>query len=235
MTLTVISSDITALGAAFSPISGSTNLILEGVTVTSTGGTAIVNNVLNLSEISVNVGGTVAGYDTGIRLNSDNAFAQGHSVVVQETGSVLSDQSYAVSIEGYRGSLTNSGEIYAAREAAVYMDGSIFTLENYGIIASLGPSDNGASAIRTTGGVTDGLIVNHGVLSAKSEYAATVHLYNSAGPNQIVNTGQIKSGGTAILGSAGRETVTNSGVIQGNVDLFTGDDIFDGRGGTVIG
>ena len=56
-----------------------------------------------------------------------------------------------------------------------------------------------------------------------------------AGSNQISNLGLIEGAGLALQGGAGTDHLFNQGRIIGNVHLGAGNDLYDGRGGTVTG
>jgi Ca2+-binding RTX toxin-like protein len=91
-------------------------------------------------------------------------------------------------------------------------------------------------------GVAYGIVVNNQGLGSIAGEKAAIDLSgieDSSQQSKITNSGSISidslSGHAAILGSAGQDIVTNRGIIDGDVELGGGNDVFDARGGKVNG
>ncbi len=85
-----------------------------------------------------------------------------------------------------------------------------------------------SGTIRTTSTPTQGIIGNGG--------SPAVTLFSSSlGKTELQNLGTIESKGKAIRGYHGADLITNQGTIIGSVELNSGNDLYDGRGGTVTG
>lgn len=76
----------------------------------------------------------------------------------------------------------------------------------------------------------DNVMVNHGSVTSQ-----TIGITSNGDGDKIINHGTITGLVNAVLGGAGAQTVMNSGTMHGLVDLGSGNDVFDGRGGTVLG
>ncbi len=73
-------------------------------------------------------------------------------------------------------------------------------------------------------------------INAGNAYGNDTGYYGSSGVDKIINSGFLgTSGSTAINSINGEDQVYNSGTIQGHVLLGLDNDLYDGRGGTVIG
>jgi Ca2+-binding RTX toxin-like protein len=148
---------------------------------------------------------------------------------VLNTGEITANGWGGIYASGDSNIVTNSGEINATYTGIEFYG-------NVGSIANLGRISVGGAGMWVTG--DNCLITNEGTIvgrTAESDRAAIV-LYTDAGTsNRIVNHGDVVSGLNAFLGMAGAETVINQGTMNGHVVLGGGNDIFDGRGGTVVG
>jgi hypothetical protein len=76
-------------------------------------------------------------------------------------------------------------------------------------------------------------LTNSGLI--RSSAANGIVLQSQAGETiTVLNTGSIKGNGSyAILGGAGSDRVTNKGKITGSISLGDGDDLYDGRDGSI--
>ncbi len=115
--------------------------------------------------------------------------------------------------------ILNTGIISATDYQGVYFgnDGHVLFLENYGTIETLG-----VTAIRAADGNDE--VHNYGTIIGNVDL--------EEGPNVFVNTGILRG---VFLGNVGIDTVSNSGHVTGDILLGLGNDVFDGRGGTIDG
>lgn len=110
----------------------------------------------------------------------------------------------------------------------VRMLGSDLDLRNDGMIRA-----KGEGVIIGTYGADTSTIVNHGTIESDSAPAISTYT-TSTGTLVIRNYGEI-SGEASYRGLAVTEKVYNNGVMNGYIDLGSGDDLYDGRKGTIDG
>lgn len=227
---------VTAWNATALTLSDGDSLsVLQGVTVESRYGDGIVGAAGgNFASIAGAVSVGALSLDTG----QVGILLPGPShLVVQSTGSV-----------SVKGGFNNVGIVMIA-------DGS--TLTNNGLIRSWGDSDHATTPVAAAGDVT---VINHGrIVTDSSNYFGAVqtsgdgfHLFNDgiistggrdgiflgtdAGEHAtIVNEGRITGAESSVYGHSGNETVVNRGLLDGDVWLDSGDDIYHGRNGLVLG
>jgi Ca2+-binding RTX toxin-like protein len=95
-------------------------------------------------------------------------------------------------------------------------------------------SVTGASIHFAAGG--DGLVTNQGTITG-----ATGIRMDANGKLEVLNTGTIVTSGKAIVSGSGSDRVVNAGLIRSTgperiaIDLGSGDDVYEGSGGTIIG
>ncbi len=113
----------------------------------------------------------------------------------------------------------NTGVISGTSSYGVYLgsDGHDLTLENYGTIETIGDV-----AVSARDG--DDIVNNYGTLIGDVELEDGTNSFNNAGTMN-----------GHYLGGEGADTVINSGLISESIYLLGGHDMFDGRGGNVIG
>lgn len=192
--------------------------------------TGINFNAIN-GTIHVGATGTVQGMASGINI--------GVSGVVNNAGLITGDQKGIFVLQSDV-AIVNTGTIYG--EIGIVTDGPNSTREN--------PADR--TQVRNFGtitGVTHGLllhreshIVNGGIIQAVGGASSIgIKFATEAATEErpatiasLVNTGTV-IGETAIEGGEWQENVVNEGHFEGRVALLAGDDLYDGRGGTVSG
>lgn len=230
---TVILAPSTGTGIQVVPANDTLSILLQGDVIASTDNNAIRTDTAN--DVEVSIAGTVIAEGNGIYLNT--VTGTDNSVTIQSTGTVLAHDHTGVAVRGDNAVIRNFGFISSGGTgAAVFDDGAI--VENYGTIASTSTDGTFGSAISTSGaGIDDLVIRNFGVLSsaATSATRATIFTIGAAGEVSLVNTGQINSGGVAVLDGSGLMNFENSGTVLGDVNLGAGADTYRGFGGTVIG
>lgn len=153
------------------------------------------------------VAGTINGYDDGINtMGCDPA----QTVRIQASGRI------------------NSGGDGVIPEAdGVILDGlnstltSAGTITSYGSAVSLFVRDNGTTTVTNSGTMT----------------GHQFGIWNKFGSGTLVftNTGTVESPGKSYQGGNYVDLVTNKGILRGMVDLGGGNDLYDGRGGSVVG
>lgn len=129
-----------------------------------------------------------------------------------------------------RGTLLSTGA-FEARDGrdgqALYLSGSLVTVNNSGEILAH-DADVAALLVASDFDMVDtrAILANSGTI--RSDLSWAIDLATMVGTSRITNSGTIHGGEGAILGSAGADTVINRGIIEGDVRLGAGDDVFDG-------
>ncbi len=194
-------------------------LIVEGAVYSLEDGVDSDGNSFS-NTVHVTATGTLLGVSDGIEM-------QGASHRVTNLGDVSGLNDVGVEMIGNAAGITNHGTIYGYVDgvSVIGLDGRI---DNHGTITAE------LDAIEVTG--SGSRIINTGILTGGRHGVEFQTTQNQT--NILINQGQIIAGDpaeNAIRGDWGRETVFNSGVIIGNVGLSDGADIYDGRGGSVVG
>lgn len=177
--------------------------------------------------------------------------SENNDVTISATGTVIG-QNDGIEMVGANNSVINNGQISGYGDGGVQVSGPLAHIENHGRIFGLAEAVRvaGSSYVLNTGTLSSGgsqvlvasgwgsTVVNAGQISGQGNGVQFIGVTGQT--NTLTNTGVIFSGGAggvgaAVLGSAGVETVRNTGTLQGDVDLGGGNDLYDGRGGTVTG
>ena len=197
----------------------SVELMVAGLLVSETD--AIDSDAGSASNtVHVATTGVVFGSSDGIEMSGDS-----HTVINHGEVTGLNDR--GIQVIGDFGEITNTGQIYGQSDG-ISLEGSEGSIGNSGTITSefdgINVSGNGNEVVNT------GTILGYryGI-----EFNTLADQFNL-----LINAGIVTSGtpdGTAVRGDFGNETVINTGQINGNIYLFDGADVFDGRGGTVTG
>ncbi|HEX8232654.1 MAG TPA: M10 family metallopeptidase C-terminal domain-containing protein [Caulobacteraceae bacterium] len=212
--MTIISSD-TEAGFNFT-FSSDLLLIKEGVTMAVEQDYAIEDGNLVAGSTLINKGAIYSNF-AAVVLRGD------YSTVINEaSGSIVGAE--GVYFGGEIARLDNSGYIYGALDG-VNIDGGS------GYIANSGTVSSPRYGITLTTSLTVE-IHNTGVVRG-GNYSIVTPFNGGGGPLNVLNDGALI--GDVFLVNCSVCTVRNSGVIQGYVLLSSGDDGFDGRGGTVSG
>jgi Ca2+-binding RTX toxin-like protein len=181
--------------------------VLEGAGVCSTNSVAIA---MFMDDADLLVSGEVLGYATGAWIVGDDA-----TVTV-----------------GTNGTIGANGPEYAR---GLEVDGGGLLLENDGFIVGY---DTGVHLMGGNG--TTSTLLNRANITGN-----LVGIFRDLGDSDsvvdrlvITNTGAIHGTDSAIAvheGLDAREVVNNQGLIYGDVSLGSGNDLYDGRGGIVVG
>jgi len=226
-----------------------TFLIMTGVAVVSEqaqgAGTSFNNDKL------INYG-TLVGSTYGIIDNFDDAADRnfsGQSTYINESSGLIT-ASTAIKIETENDTIDNYGHIEGVAygiDALLYAVGA--TISNYGAIDSDGTAvgvidtasifnsgtiNGGDVGIRDYGLNGSTTIVNSGVIAAGVSGSGDAIFGNgNGGTIKVTNTGTIE--GNVDVASLPKSTIVNKGSIEGDVQLGNGPNTFNGVGGTVTG
>lgn len=133
--------------------------------------------------------------------------------------------------------LSGVGEVTSFYFHGVQVSGGDARIVNLGTITAVDPQGAGvnlASGLPNT--QADGArIENYGTISSARFWGIDAIFMQSGTAITVINHGLISGSGGGLRGGGSVDTVRNTGTIQGSVLLQTGDDIYDGRGGQVIG
>lgn len=184
----------------------------------------------------------------GIDMRGDNGGKTGGDQTVTLYGTLFG------SLNDYYGSSSGGDQIFIGPTGsvntywfgAVMLGGGGHILVNAGTISSMNYGNAIEIEARVQGAhqLDRNYITNTGTVSAISLHPdrawgdATIYVAanDGAAGTTVTNTGSILSSiGYAITLSTGDDSVTNGGFIQGGVKLNTGNDLFDGRLGTITG
>ncbi len=203
--------------------------------VTQNGSIAAINanaiTTTNNNDLIIN--GTVVTDFVGV-----NAFGISLELVIGASGSILTSGSSAVTSEvTFSASIVNNGTISSTSTGVKMLAGDSTVgqyLFNTGTISGAGNGVEIAPYGVTSHIVNSGVIVGgntYGVVSGRAT-DAVLEIWNTG---TII--GPLKSfvGNTDDGSGTSSDRVYNSGVMQGDIDLRSGDDIYDGRGGTLKG
>jgi Ca2+-binding RTX toxin-like protein len=192
----------------------------------------IAGNIFSTQYVGINVasGGNV--FNIG---PTATIFGLGAAILVNGGSNVFSNSgdvgSSGPAVQFTAGSTTfnNSGNIISADFDGVYFVGGTNTITNAGYIAAGGPGD----ALQCDG--TNNTVINTGTLNG----VQAVDFDSVGGVNALFNAGtMIGTGGDGYDGDDGQDFITNNGLIQGvfsAVDMEGGNDVYDGRNGTIVG
>lgn len=195
-------------------------------------------NATPFQGLGIPITGTLNGYDqyfhaAGITVYSTNNYgliADGldNRITIEGTliGTVGMEVGFSSAGFGNRVVIGATGVVIGTTSAALAILGGQTTINNAGVISGI----NGVIFGSDLG--TGSMLVNSGRILANG-YAVFV-----TGDEKVslLNTGTITSyNSRSFDGDAGADAVTNQGTMNGNVDLFSNNDRYDGTGGRVNG
>lgn len=213
---------IIAKGANLSSYYGIHNYMVDDVKVTvagsiSGGGTGVLGDGIsdslgpNSFSFDIQKGGLVEGSDRAFDITGDDTS-------IANNGIIRSDEA-AIEVHGNGFTLNNHGKILATTWNAVGLQGADFNIENHGLIKTGGLY--AAVAISATSG---GEFIN----GADGTIIGGVKLYGAAEDVTSINAGRItatKMDGMAVQFGGADDAFTNTGVIEGTIDMGGGDDV----------
>jgi Ca2+-binding RTX toxin-like protein len=177
----------------------------------------------SVSNNTYNINGRVIGYALGLDILGSH-----DRVNIGANGEVSADR--ALRVGGDATAVTNHGSIFSAREAGLYLHtGEAMMVDNFGTIAAV-------NAI--TGDNVDGLTITNEA-SGQIITRGTA-IFNESGPdasNTFINHGLVRAlhASYSVFDGSGNIDIVNDGTLKGNVDLGSGEDTIDLRGGTIQG
>ncbi len=201
----------------------------DGLVVTWPG--SVMTNVISAHAI-VGAGAnalTVQGFvSTSAATSNTVEFSGGnHTVVVEDTGTLLASRGVGINLGGGGNTIVNSGLVYGGTEGIKIGAGAATSITNYGTIVT-----SGFDGIVSNGSRLN--LYNVGVIDSANDGVDALFAQGTA----IINTGSIIGRGDNALDlSAVDDVVINNGFLQGlnGVKLNDGNDLFDGRNGTQVG
>jgi Ca2+-binding RTX toxin-like protein len=210
------------------------SLLVRGSVISSSNSNdiAAISGTVGSTFDSVTIveGGFVEGFTLGITLAGSN-----HTVT--NDGEIRSLVGVGLLIDAASTSVHNGGRIAGGMTGVVFSSGaSNVTLVNAGNINGAHvDTDSQEGSFGVFLDKADGWsILNSGTIAARVGVAVVDSA--QASPNFITNTGTISGalGHEAIIGGDAKETITNTGLIIGNVVLKNGDDVIT-NSGTIVG
>ncbi|MCB1446793.1 MAG: M10 family metallopeptidase C-terminal domain-containing protein [Rhizobiaceae bacterium] len=159
------------------------------------------------NQQTAEIRGIVSGAEYGIFLGTSTFTDFGNRVVVRETGHVFGLHT-AVRMMGFGAEVVNEGDIGGGKFGVMLASASTTT----------------RSTIHNTG-------------SIHADECAILLLEPSQEAVKIVNKGRIEGGDYAFYGemSPSRDVIVNDGKMIGQISAGWGNDVYDGRKGTVVG
>jgi Ca2+-binding RTX toxin-like protein len=210
MALQVKNSDVITAGLAVDLGTADSLYVAAGVTIQNTNTTNEYDVAIESwgDSQSVELDGTALSYGMTIQLGSNPAVNHGAYVHIGESGFVQSDFAQGVVLLSSDSHIDNEGQIHGATSGVA--------------IWSAGAEPDSTQA----------LIVNSGHI-----YGAVNGIYlDSSERTTVRNSGVIEGGEYAFTApAAGAIKLINSGLMDGNVSLGSGDDRYDGSHGEVDG
>lgn len=222
MATRIFTTSLTTVGTNIT-LAGGENLFVGPLAVrASSAGLGI--SAQALSEL--NILGTIYGDIGGIVLGASALLPTNGSIFVGADGAVLSPLQ-AIVTRGENITITNSGEVRGST-GVEHTGARRFVLNNTGLIVG-----TDVAAVSASGWIS---LINTG--SILGEGASGINIVGSTSNLVVSNFGTISAsnagfGRNAIVGSQLQDSIQNNGRVEGGVDLRDGNDIYDGRLGTV--
>ena len=206
-------SDATAGTPGMLSLGGSSSVTNHGlISAVEAVGLAMLNgdnSIYNDGTIEGGTGGLFLGINGGVgdRLVNDGTIIAGNVRL-----SALDPRFYnAVQIEG---------------------DGSVHV--NHGTLSAIAAFGAGVNIGTSSFTGAGSRVENYGAITSALWWGVNMHLLTDGGAT-LVNRGLITGGTGGVQGSGFDDVMTNSGTVQGKIDLGAGNDLYDGRGGVVFG
>lgn len=212
----------------------------DGVVASTNSVFADVAVWLQQGDNALNNAGQISGERTIAILTS------GGDNLVVNTGSITGSSGVFVGLNSSSGDqLVNSGFISANNlgsttirySHAVHTEGADTMITNLAGGQILSTSESGAGVHIGDGnaGSGDGSVVtNYGEITSTQNYGVDFLDMENSEVATLTNYGVISGGAGSFIGNESGETVTNGGVMNGNVLLRQGDDTYQGRGDGVV-
>ena len=193
---------------------------------------AVTGNAIRLFDDESNVGDNRLdigpdGIVRSLNITGNSAiYMIGSDSFLQNAGDVSGNWgAYLVDYDD--GFVENHGNMLGMYQSAIYLTGSAnVSVTNTGLASGGG----GVEFISSYGSVH-----NSGEIRSTDENVAGVEADSANDSIEVVNTGLIAGPVLSVRLSDFGDRLVNAGTLAGDVELGTGDDVFDGRGGTVLG
>ena len=117
---------------------------------------------------------------------------------------------------------------------AVQIEGNFSVLINHGTLSAMSDFGSGVNIGSFSFTGAGSRVENYGEITSALYWGVDMVTLTNGGAT-LYNHGLITGGTGGVRGSAFADVVTNSGTVQGSIDLVSGDDRYDGRGGVVFG
>ncbi|MCP5071886.1 MAG: calcium-binding protein [Rhodobacteraceae bacterium] len=164
-----------------------------------------------------------------------NSSASSVEMVIGQQGNILCTGTSAVSLAvSISAEINNAGAIMGSQFGM-----SIFGLDNSFALEVINSGTISATfALTLTPQEQEAAVINSGLISGTQVAIHTQNLNNPTESVLLVNTGTVSGGTLSFVGSehtASGDRVLNSGLMQGNIVLNEGNDIYHGKFGTISG
>jgi Ca2+-binding RTX toxin-like protein len=197
-------------------------IVAEGVHVTAAG--LAIDATSNAGHRSLEIDGYVSGV-AGLQVGNQSHFAMYNHVTIGATG-VLHGDLFGVATYGNHNSVTNNGDVGCQVGISTFGDNVAVTNSGKITATTTGIQLIGDHSSVSNSGTIDGPIGVNLVT-----YQTNVGTYMST----LHNSGTISGSYAAVQGGDGNDTVFNAGTMDGKVLLNGGNDIYQGKGGLVLG
>lgn len=240
ISLTVMGTLVTTVGLSFTGTDSVIQIAAGGsfVGTNQVSGNAGINLAASRGHTLVNDGSIVATTSIGVLMQGGNEAIN--------NGTISGSSAVFMGLFGGSGdSLINSGRIFANSfddasnntryNNAVYSEGGNTLVTNLasGILAAVSTEGAGVRFGEVAGG---SILRNFGEITSQQDYGVNLStVYSGQLLIRVLNWGTITGFDGSYSGSVNTDILINRGLMDGDVDMGTGNDTFDNRGGYVSG
>jgi serralysin len=221
----------------------SITLGVDGQLISTNGSTVMGGGSIGSSDIRIGATGSViANGGTAFEITASDLTFTNHGEVSGVTGLIaaMSDAAVtntgtiggrtAIDLTGQGATVVNTGTIIGT-VSGIHIDGGVGAQH----VTNTGLVTGGRSVAIDVNAGGDVLITNSGTITGRTGINLDVKDGGAAADRMVVNTGTISGTFYAVFGSAQAETIRNEGLISGTVNLFAGNDDYDGSLGSISG
>jgi hypothetical protein len=198
-----------------------TYIIADGASISPPSGFAI-NATSDVANRSFVINGHLGG-NTGLELGNDYTQPSGIHITVGTTG-LINAVVDGIHSQCDGAVIMNNGKIESSWGIEAY--GNDLSIENTGTISAGTYGLNIAS--------NNAQVKNSGDIDGGAGIGVSINSY-MGGSSTFVNSGNVSGGAYGVLTYYGDDTFINKGTVTGKVDLYMGDDTYDGKNGVVHG
>jgi len=232
-TITVTSADVSTLGASAHGISVDTRVsaLSHGSgTYSATGGAIDITSTGTLTTEGIEAHGIYTSAEATASASTTDATAAGGVITVTNSDvGTLGDNADAIHLLSIVSAETGGSGTAQA-------DGGNVIVNSGGIVSATGTGSRGIFAM-SSGDTTNGDITINiltGSVTGGSDSGVGIQ-FGAGADNELNNAGEVSAlSGLAVLGDSGSETVNNTGIITGNVDLGSGANVFNNMAGSLF-